>query len=388
MDTKTLKDLDFQNKRTLMRVDFNVPLDGDKITDTTRIDAALPTIKYILEHGGRLILMSHLGRPKGEVKEEYSLKPCIPYLEKVLGQKIAFAKEAIGTSTEKLAQELSSGNALLLENLRFYKGEEHPDEDPSFTEKLASLGDLYVNDAFGTAHRRHASTCEIAKFFPGKCALGFLMEKEVKTLTTLLESPDRPFYAIIGGAKVGSKIGVLRSLADKVDHLFIGGGMAYTFLQTQGVAIGDSIFDSDNSDLARALLTSHGEKISLPKDVVITNGQEIKTIAIDESIPDGWEGMDAGPLTLAEWSDKLRDGKTIFWNGPVGVFENPNFAKGTETIAHTLADLDATTIAGGGDSVSAIQKTGLADQFTHISTGGGACLELIEFGHLPGLDQM
>lgn len=389
MNKLSIRDLELKNKRVLVRVDFNVPMKDGKITDDTRIQAALPTIRYILEQGGRPILMSHLGRPDGKRDMKYTLEPCGKQLEKLLGRPVSFAADCIGPEAEK------NRPILLLENLRFYPAEEKPESDPSFAEKLAKLGDVYVNDAFGTAHRAHSSTATITRFFPGKAAAGFLLEQEIEFLGSHFANPKRPFYAIIGGAKVSSKIGVLSSLLSKVNALFIGGGMAYTFLKAQGISIGNSIHEDDFLGQAKKLLEEAKNKnveLYLPEDIVIANDfsetAQIKTIDCIEGIPDGWQGMDIGPKTARKWIEKMRSAQMIFWNGPLGVFEMAPFAKGTNEMAKALASLKAITIVGGGDSVAAINQLHLADRFTHISTGGGASLEYIEFGHLPGINAL
>lgn len=388
--------LPVSGKKVLVRVDFNVPLNKEgEITDDTRIRAALPTIRYLLDNGAAVILMSHLGRPKGEFNSDLSLFPCAVRLKELLGQNVEFAKDCIGRNVEKKVAALESGEVLLLENLRFYEAEEKPEKDPTFAQKLASLGDFYVNDAFGTAHRAHSSTATIAQYFHGKAAPGFLLEKEIAFLGENFEKPKHPLYAIIGGAKVSSKLGILTSLLNKVDALFIGGGMAYTFLKAQGIAVGDSLCEDELIPKAKDFLQVAEEKkipIFLPVDLVIADSFSTdanhKIIEIHQGIEKGWEGMDIGPVTRTQWSNTLKHAKMVFWNGPLGVFEFPDFAAGTNAIAKTLSELDAITIIGGGDSVSAINKLGIADKFSHISTGGGASLEYIEYGHLPGIDAL
>ncbi|MCB1118438.1 MAG: phosphoglycerate kinase [Chlamydiia bacterium] len=370
MKPMTLKELDVAGKRVLMRVDFNVPFDGEgKISDDTRIRAALPSIQNVLERGGKVILMSHLGRPKGEVKPEWTLKPCAERLEKLLGEKVNFP-------------EPGGGRLTLLENVRFHTGEEKPESDPGFVEGLAKLGDCYVNDAFGTAHRAHGSTTQLATFFPGKAAMGLLLEKEVTFLGERLKEPKRPFYAIIGGAKISTKIGVIAALLKKVDKLFIGGGMAYTFFKAQGIPIGESIHEDAFLDEARQLMED--DKIVLPLDCVTTKG----VVTFPEGISEGAEGMDIGPKTVEMLKRELPKAETLLWNGPLGVFEMPAYAKGTQAVAQLLAGLESCRIIGGGDSVAAIQQAGLQERFTHLSTGGGASLEFIEKGTLPGLDAL
>lgn len=395
MNRLCLQDLALRGKKVLMRVDFNVPLrDDGSILDDTRIKEALPSIQHILKEGGSVILMSHLGRPKDR-DLRCSLKPCATSLAKLLGLPVLMAEDCIGEQVEKMAQNLRPGQVLLLENLRYYPAEEKPAADPTFAKKLSALGDVYVNDAFGTAHRAHSSTVTIASYFPKKAAAGFLLQKEMEYLGTFLAHPKRPFYALIGGSKVSSKTGVLKSLLSKVDGLFIGGGMAFTFLKKQGIRIGNSICEEDLVPIAGEILKECAHRkipLHLPVDFVIadafSNEAQQKVIEIASGIPDGWQGMDIGPKTIEEWSQKLGNGQTIFWNGPVGVFEFPCFAKGTDAMAKTLASLNATTIVGGGDSVAAINRLGVGSKFTHLSTGGGASLEYIEFGQLPGIDAL
>ncbi len=386
----TIQDLPLKGKRVLMRVDFNVPIKDGKISDDSRIAATLPSIEYILSHGASLILMSHLGRPKGKPEAQFSLAPCAKRLSELLKKPVAMAPDCIGPEVEKLAFSLKPGQILLLENLRFHPGEEEPEKDPRFVSSLAKLGDLYVNDAFGTAHRAHASTALIAKQFPNRSAAGFLMEKEISHLSSLLHPSKRPFYAIIGGAKISTKIGVIKNLLNLIDLLFLGGGMTYTFLKCQGIGVGNSIVEDSELDTAKELLKS--KKIRLAQDSVIANAfsndSQTKTILCKNGIPDGWQGMDIGPQTIQDWSQELKNGATIFWNGPLGVFEMPNFAKGTRAIAEALARSKGETVVGGGDSVAAIQQMGLGDKFSHLSTGGGASLEFLEFGHLPGIDAL
>lgn len=391
-----LKDLPVEGKKVLVRVDFNVPLnDKGKITDDTRIRAALPTIRYLLDQGAAVILMSHLGRPKGKKEPSLSLKPCKEQLEILLNMKVQMANDCVGKKVEKTAAGLKPGEILLLENLRFHAAEEKPEKDPSFAENLAKLGDIYVNDAFGTAHRAHSSTAIIAQYFRGLAAPGLLMQKEIDFLGKHFQNPRHPFYAIIGGAKVSSKLGVLQSLLSKVEGIFIGGGMAYTFFKSLGIAIGNSLCEDELLPHAKEFLEQAKMKnvpIFLPKDIVIaddfSNEAEKKIIYSEKGIPDGWQGMDIGPLTRTEWANTLKNAHMVFWNGPLGVFEFPQFAEGTHAIASTLAHLNALTIAGGGDSVAAINELGIAEKFSHISTGGGATLEFIEKGRLPGIDAL
>ena len=377
-----------------MRVDFNVPIGEDgTVSDDTRICLALPSIQYILDHGGSLILMSHLGRPNGKKEPKFSLRSCANHLSFLLQKEIQFASDCIGKSVKKSVDLLKPGEILLLENLRFHSGEEYPDKDPSFAKSLAELGDLYVNDAFGTAHRKHASTATITQYFPKKNAMGFLMEKEVSSLSTLLLSPTRPFYAILGGAKIGSKLGVLKSLISKIESIFIGGGMAFTFLKAEGIEIGDSLCDLSLLEQAKQFLTTCKElkvKVYLPEDLVIarefSNDSEKKIVDASAGIPSGWRGMDIGPKTIKTWAYPLEKAKTIFWNGPMGVFEMPNFKNGTKALTQKLSEINALKIVGGGDSVAAVKMLNAQKNFTHISTGGGASLEYLENGHLPGVD--
>ncbi|MBM3183724.1 MAG: phosphoglycerate kinase [Chlamydiae bacterium] len=390
MDKLSLKDLSLKGKRVLMRVDFNVPLSQDgKITDDSRIVGALPSIQYILAHGGALILMSHLGRPQGKKDPRFSLKPVAEHLATLLHKNVQFAPDCIGPDVKKMALELKPGQILMLENVRFHPEEEEPEKDPSFVDHLAELGDVYVNDAFGTAHRAHASTALLAKRFSGKAAAGFLMEKEISFLSPLLEGPKRPFFAIIGGAKISTKAGIIHNLLKRVDALFLGGGMTFTFLKAQGIEIGDSLFEEAELNSAKEILAK-ANSLYLPLDLIIadafSNDARRQTIPAKQGIPEGWRGMDIGPETIQEWSRLLQKSETVFWNGPLGVFEMSNFAKGTEDIANALAESKAEVIVGGGDSVAAIQQMGLGSKFAHLSTGGGASLEFLEFGHLPGID--
>lgn len=374
MDKLALKDLSLKGKRVLMRVDFNVPLSKDgTITDDSRIVAALPSIEYILAHGASLILMSHLGRPKAKPDPQFSLEKVAKRLSELLDKPVPLAPDCIGPEVEKMAKALRPRQVLMLENVRFHLGEEEPEKDPSFVDSLAELGDLYVNDAFGAAHRAHASTALIAKHFPGKAAAGFLMEKEISYLTPLLQSPRHPFYAIIGGAKVSTKAGVIHNLLKKVDSLFLGGGMTFTFLKAEGIEIGSSLFEEEEQKAASEILET-AKSIHLPSDLVIadafSNDANRKVIKSKEGIPQGWQGMDIGPETIQEWSKLLQKAATVFWNGPLGVFEMPHFAKGTFEIATALANSAAEVVIGGGDSVAAIQQMGLGEKFAHLSTGG------------------
>ena len=386
MGKLTLKELTLKGKRVLMRVDFNIPIEKGSIADDSRIRASLPSIQYILRQGARLILMSHLGRPKGK-DAALSLAPCAKRLSELLGIHVQMASDCVGPEVEKEVTRLKPGQVLLLENLRFHTGEEAPEKDPTFAQALAKLGDCYVNDAFGAAHRAHASTVTVPRSFPNQAAMGFLMQKEIEELSPLLHDPPKPFYAILGGAKISTKIGVIRKLIERVDRLFVGGAMAFPFLKAEGISIGDSL--CEGSETIPHLLK---EKIQLPLDLIIadafSNGAHQKTVQVQSGIPKGWQGMDIGPETVRQWSKELGKAATVFWNGPLGVFEMPNFAKGTKGIAETLAHSKAKTIVGGGDSVAAIQQLGLADEFDHLSTGGGASLEFLEFGHLPGIEAL
>ena len=389
MNKKTVKDIDLKGKKVFVRCDFNVPMDENQnITDNTRIVAALPTIKYLLEQNCKLILASHLGRPKGEFKPEFSLAPVAKELSKLLGQEVIMAKDVIGEDAMTKAANLKEGEILLLENVRFHK--EETDNDPEFCKKLASMAEVYVNDAFGTAHRAHASTTGIASYLPA--VSGFLIEKELKFLGNAVNNPERPFVAILGGAKVSDKIGVIDSLLEKVDTLMIGGGMAYTFFKAQGYEVGNSICEMDKLDLAKEAMEKakqKGVKLMLPVDTKVgkefKEDTESKTVKFTE-IPKDWEGFDIGEETIKMFSDELRKAKTVVWNGPLGLFEFPQFAIGTNSIAKVLSEIDATTIIGGGDSAAAVKKAGLEDKMTHISTGGGASLEFLEGKKLPGIE--
>lgn len=391
---KTVKDIDIKGKKVIMRVDFNVPLDKEtnsKITDTTRVDAAMPTIEYILSQGASLILMSHLGRPKGEVNPKYSLKPVYDYLKtKLPNNKVIFANDCIGDEVKKSVSSLNAGDVILLENLRYHAEEEK--NDSNFSKQLSDLADVYVNDAFGTAHRAHASTAGIVLAKPSMPAVaGFLMEKEIKYLGDAVADPKRPFVAIIGGAKVSSKISVLKNLLNKVDTLIVVGGMAYTFFKAKGYEIGASLCEDDYIQTAKDIMEKAKElnkTLYLPTDNVVSdkfdNDANRKTVNSD-AIPQGWMGMDVGEKTLKELDNILKTAKTIVWNGPLGVFEMSNFSKGTFETAKFIADSGAVSIIGGGDSVSAVNKSGVADKMTHISTGGGASLEFLEGIELPGI---
>ena len=385
---KTIEDIDVSGKKVLVRCDFNVPLDENKnITDETRINAALPTIKYLLEHKAAVILCSHLGRPKGEFNMKYSLAPVAKRLSEKLGFEVKLAKDVIGPDAKKLAAEVKPGEAVLLENVRFHAEEEK--NDPAFAKELASMADIYGADAFGTVHRAHASTAGVAQYLPA--VAGFLIGKELNFLGKAVTDPERPFVAILGGAKVKDKIGVITNLIEKVDTLLIGGGMAYTFMKATGGEIGNSLCDDERLSLALELLDkakAKGVKLLLPIDNVcgkeFSNDTE-QMICESGKIPEGWEGLDIGPKTVELFSEEIKAAKTVVWNGPMGVFEMPNFAKGTLAIATAMAESDATTIIGGGDSAAAVTQMGLAGKMSHISTGGGASLEFLEGKTLPGV---
>ncbi len=389
MNKKTIKDIDLKGKKVFVRCDFNVPMDEDKnITDNARILGAMPTIKYLLENNCAIILASHLGRPKGEFKEEYSLKPVAKELAKLLEKEIIMASDVIGEDAKTKAKNLKQGEILLLENVRFHR--EETDNDEVFAKELANMADIYVNDAFGAAHRAHSSTAGIAKFIPA--VAGFLIEKELNFLGKTLENPERPFVAILGGAKVSDKIGVIDSLLEKVDTLIIGGGMAYTFFKAQGYEVGNSICEIDKLELARDLMEKakrKGVKFMLPVDTRVGKefdvNTESKTVKYTE-IPSDWEGFDIGEETIKIFSEEVKNAKTVIWNGPVGLFEFPQFAIGTNAIAKVLSEIDATTIIGGGDSAAAVKIAGLEKKMTHISTGGGASLEFLEGKKLPGIE--
>lgn len=387
MKLNTINEADLKGKRVLIRVDFNVPLKNGVVTDNTRIKAALPTVKYILEQGASLVVMSHFGRPKGQKNPDFSMAPIAKEFEKLLGQPVKLASDVIGPEVEAEVKALKPGEVLLLENVRFYKEEEG--NDPEFAKTLASYGDIYCNDAFGTAHRAHASTEGVSHYLPSYA--GFLIEKEVRFMAPLLENPEKPFVAIIGGSKVSSKITVLESLVRTCDTIVIGGGMAYTFLNVLGNSIGKSLFEPDYVDTAKAFLEKakeKGVKVILPVDNVCAKefSETAEPILVDsDNISDDLMGMDIGPKTVQLIVDALKDAKSVVWNGPMGVFEFSAFAKGTEEVAKALAASNATTVVGGGDSVAAINKFGLADRISHVSTGGGASLEFLEGKTLPGI---
>jgi phosphoglycerate kinase len=392
MPKLTVDDLEPKGKRVLMRVDFNVPLEGGAVANDKRIKAALPTIQNIIERGGRLILMSHLGRPKGARVPEMSLKPCIAVLNHLLDKEVGFVDDCIGQPVEKAVSQLEDGEVLLLENLRYHT--EETDNDPEFAKKLAGIGDLYVNDAFGSAHRAHASTEGVTRFFD-QCAAGYLMVKELDYLGRVMENPQKPFVAILGGAKISGKIDVITNLLPKVDKVIIGGGMMFTFYKAQGLEIGNSLLEDDKVNYAREILAEGGDKIILPVDCLVSDVFDFKARKIGELIevnvhdmPAGWMGLDIGSRSIQEFSTILGSAGTIIWNGPMGVFEIDATAKGTYAIAKILADVTdkgATTVIGGGDSASAVNKAGVADRVSHVSTGGGASLEFIEGKTLPGV---
>jgi len=389
---KTLSDFNFKDKKALIRVDFNVPLDENfMVTDANRIEAAKPTIDKILADGGSVILMSHLGRPKGK-EEKYSLNHIVAKVKEVLGVPVQFATDCIGDVAENAAKNLKPGEVSLLENLRFYKEEEAGDID--FAKKLASLGDIYVNDAFGTAHRAHASTTIIAQFFPNQKCFGLLLAKEIDSLNRVLSNSVKPVTAVLGGSKVSSKITVIENILDKVDHLIIGGGMTFTFIKALGGSIGDSICEDDKLQLALDILHLAKEKnvqVHIPMDVVaadaFSNDAHTKIVDVRE-IPDGWQGLDAGPKSLENFKEVIMNSKTILWNGPLGVFEMPNFANGTIALGEYIAEATANgafSLVGGGDSVAAVKQFGLEDKMSYVSTGGGAMLEMLEGKTLPGI---
>ncbi|MDP1879826.1 MAG: phosphoglycerate kinase [Parachlamydiaceae bacterium] len=392
----SIQDLDLKNKKALIRVDFNVPLENKTITDDSRIRASLPTIQYAIDHGAAVILMSHLGRPKGVRDQKYSLKPCAKRLSELLNHPVKMAKDCCGESVEKLVKDLHPGDILLLENLRFHLGEESPKKEPTFAVSLSSLGDVYINDAFGSAHRSHASITELPKFFPGKAVAGFLMKQELAYLGSTLMNPSRPFYAILGGSKISTKFKVIEMLMQRADVLMIGGAMAFNFFKAQEISIGDSLVENDFIPVARQLLDVSSQsrcKILLPLDIVaakeISGESPRKVIKIKDGIPKGYKGLDIGPETIRFYQHELSKATTIFWNGPMGIFETPPFDQGTTAIAQIIANLPvATTIVGGGDTVAAVDQAGLSGKMSHLSTGGGAALEFIEFGTLPGIDAL
>ena len=384
MNKKTVKDIDLKNKRVLMRVDFNVPMADGKVTDDKRIKAALPTIKYVLEQGASLLLMSHLGRPKGGPDAEFSLRAASEALAALLGIPVQMAPDCVGPEVEKMAKELKAGEVLMLENTRFHKGEEKNDLD--LAKQMASLGDVYVNDAFGSAHRAHSSTEGIARFLPA--VSGFLMEQELEYLGRAVANPVHPYIAILGGAKISDKILVVETLLSKCDKLIIGGVMANTFLAAQGINMQDSLVEAESLELAKTIFAKSSDKIILPVDAIIADkfdaDANTQTVDVDK-IPAGWRMLDVGPKTLELYKTSLDGVKLVVWNGPVGVFEMPKFAEGTFALARMLAESGAITVIGGGDSASAVKKAGVAKQMTHVSTGGGASLEFLEGKELPGV---
>lgn len=389
MNKKTIEDIEVQGRRVLARVDFNVPQDENgAITDDTRVVAALPTLQYLIGHGAKTILVSHLGRPKG-VTPKYTLKPVAEHLSKLLGKEVPLLSDCVGESVEAEIAKMQAGDVVLLENVRFYPEEEQ--NDPAFAEKLASLAEVYVNDAFGTAHRAHASTEGVAHHLPA--VAGYLMQKELDYLGGALSDPKRPFVAILGGAKVKDKIAVIQQLIKQVDTLIIGGGMAYTFLKAKGYEIGKSLLDAKNLEFCQEIMANSGDKLLLPDDVIITNanpfdnGEEVcqTEVASVTAIPADWEGADIGPNTIAKFSAAVKGAGTVVWNGPMGIFEFSKFAEGTRSMALALAESGAITIIGGGDSAAAVQQLGYGDKMTHISTGGGASLEFLEGKPLPGV---
>jgi phosphoglycerate kinase len=391
MASKTVADVDVKGKKVLMRVDFNVPLDKElKITDDRRIAQALPTIKSVIDRGGRLVLVSHLGRPKGGPEAKYSLKPCAEHLGKLLGKPVAFASDCVGPEVEKQVAALKDGEVILLENLRFHAGEEK--NDPQFSASLARHGDVYVNDAFGTAHREHASTYGAPQLMQGKPrVIGFLIQKELKFLGEAVSKPARPFVAIMGGAKVSDKIQVIENLLSKCDTLLIGGAMAYTFFLALNKKVGNSLVERDKVELAKELISKHAAKIRIPVDNVCADKMtdDASTSVHEGGVPDGLEGFDIGPTTVRLFSQKIAEAKTVIWNGPMGVFEKKPFAGGTKAIAEACAKATAdgtVTIIGGGDSAAAVEQMGLSDKVSHVSTGGGASLEFLENGHFATLD--
>ena len=381
---KTVRDIDVKGKKVLVRVDFNVPLKDGAVSDDTRIRGALPTIQYLLEQGAAVILCSHLGRPKGVADPKYSLKPVAEYLQKLVSNKVTFAEDCVGEPAEKAAAALQPGEILVLENTRYHAGEEK--NDLELAKGMADLADLYVNDAFGTAHRAHSSTAGVTEFKPG--VAGFLLEKEIQYLSSAVEDPKRPFVAILGGAKISDKIGVIKNLLGKADKVLIGGGMANTFFAAQGYKMADSLVQEEALETAKEILASGSDKLVLPIDMVIADAfaEDAAHKSMDvNDVPEGWRVLDIGPKTVSLFADMVKNAATVVWNGPMGVFEMPEFAKGTFEVAKAVADSSAISIIGGGDSVAAIQQSGLADKVTHISTGGGASLEMLEGLVLPGV---
>jgi phosphoglycerate kinase len=394
MNKKMIEDLNIEGKKVLMRVDFNVPFsENGEIRDDTRIQSTLPSIEYILNHGGSLILMSHLGRPDGKKIPEFSMKPIAKRLSRLLNRPVEFIDDCIGEKVEDRVSHLKPGEILLLENLRYYKAEEKPETDPTFAESLAKLGDCFVQEAFGTAHRKHSSTYYVPKKFGENSVAGYLMQREIDFLGRAVLDPKRPFYAILGGAKASTKIGVIRTMMNRVDGLILGGAMVFTFFKAEGISIGNSLCEDELLDEARLIMAEAKKKriaLILPEDIVIADSfsasAKRKIISIDEGIPDGWMGLDIGPRSIKKIINTIEQAATILWNGPLGAFELAPFAEGTFAIARAMADSNALTVVGGGDSVAAIQQMGIGEEFTHLSTGGGASLEFLEYGTLPGIE--
>jgi len=387
MNKKTIEDIEVKGKKALVRCDFNVPLDKEgNITDENRIVGAMPTIKYLSDNGAKVILCSHMGKPKGEPKPEFSLAPVAKRLSEKLGKEVVFAADdnVVGENAKKAVAAMNDGDIVLLENTR-YRAEETKNIE-AFSKELASLAEIFVNDAFGTAHRAHCSTVGVTDYLPAVC--GYLIQKEIEFLGNAVNNPVRPLVAILGGSKVSSKISVIENLLDKVDTLIIGGGMAYTFMAAKGQEVGDSLLEKDYIDYAKEMMAKAGDKLLLPVDTVVAkefnNDAESKVVG-EGGIEEGWQGLDIGPKTIELFSDAVKNAKTVVWNGPMGVFEMPSFAKGTNAIAQVLAEIDATTVIGGGDSVAAVNQAGLGDKMSHISTGGGASLEFLEGKELPGI---
>jgi phosphoglycerate kinase len=392
MAKKTIRDVDVQNKRVLVRVDFNVPLDAGHVSDDTRIRAALPTLEYLLDKGAKLILMSHLGRPKGDNRDQFKMDPIAERLSEQLGRRVRKVDSLVGQDVEEVVNDMQAGDVVLLENTRFESGETK--NDVNLSQQLARLADVYVNDAFGSAHRAHSSTTGVAEQSDIPAVAGFLMEKELRALGDALSDPQRPFVAIQGGAKISDKVPILKRLLELADTVLIGGGMANTFFKAQGYDVGNSLVEDEALDEARRLLEQASDKLILPVDSVIAerfdNDAATRTVDVG-NVPEGWQILDIGPRTIEKYRKILKEARTVLWNGPMGVFEMPNFARGTFAIAETLAELDATTVVGGGDSAAAVAVAGLSDRLTHVSTGGGASMEFLEGKTLPGvavLDEM
>lgn len=396
MHRLSIRDLELDGKRVLLRVDYNVPLKEDgSVLDDMRIRATLPTIEYLVNQNASVVIISHLGRPQGSRVDELSLQPVAKKLSELLNHPVGFVSDCVGPAAKEKVLALKPKEVLLLENLRFHPEEENPSLDEKFTKDLAALGAVYVNDAFGVSHRKHASVYNLPQQFPGQAACGFLMEKEIDYLSKILRTPPRPFFAIVGGAKVSTKIGVLEALLEKVDTLMIGGAMAYTFLKAMGKEVGDSLVEDEFVPVAAKAMKTAKEKaihLLLPQDVLVSRSfkepQDMKEVDVDQGISVGFEGVSIGSKTLQDWEAKLKVAGTIFWNGPLGVFEVEEFAQSTFDLARTLSKLEAVTIAGGGDSIAAIRQSGVADDFSHLSTGGGASLEYIEHGTLPGIEAL